>query len=217
MKYRKNHKSPIVPEGLPYIIPAGAVTIVTFSFGDLWMALPMSVVTAFVIWFFRNPNRKISEDNRVVVSPADGKVITIENVTENDLLKCPCKKISIFMSLFNVHVNRVPYSGMVSNIRYEKGKFLAANLSKASFLNEKNSVLFKTDEGKEILTVQVAGIIARRIVCWLKEGMHVQKGERFGLIQFGSRLEVFLPFDTTVCLRMGDKVKAGETPMGYLT
>ena len=216
MKYRKNHNSPVVLEGLPFIIPPGAVTVVAFSCGAFLPAVLLCVVTAFVIWFFRNPERKAPEDAKAVISPADGKVVSIENVIENDLVKGPCKKISIFMNIFNVHVNRIPYSGTVESVRHEKGKFLPANLDKASALNEKNTVLVKIDEGKEILTVQIAGIIARRIVCWLKEGMYAWKGERFGLIKFGSRLEVFLPSDTTISVKVGDKVKAGETPIGYL-
>jgi len=215
VKDRKN--SLIIPEGIPFIIPPGAVTIVAFFCKAMGAAVLLFVVTAFVLWFFRNPERKVPEDTRVVVSPADGKVLKIEDVIENELVRGPCKKISIFMSLFNVHVNRVPVSGTVMSIRYKKGKFLSADLDKASSLNERNTILVKTDEGRYILTVQIAGIIARRIVCWLKEGMYVKKGERFGLIQFGSRLELFLPFDTTISVRVGDKVKAGETPIGYLT
>jgi phosphatidylserine decarboxylase len=126
-------------------------------------------------------------------------------------------KISIFMNVFNVHVNRIPCSGEVSAIRYKPGKFLSANLDKASALNERNSVMIRTDDGREIMIVQIAGLIARRIVCWLKEGIKVKKGERFGLIRFGSRVEVFLPLGSTLLVKIGDKVKAGETPIGELT
>jgi len=216
VKCRKNRNSPVVLEGLPFIIPLGAFTVIAFSYGAFFPGVLLSFVTVLVIWFFRNPGRKVPQDAKAVISPADGKVISVENIAEHDLLRGPLKKISIFMSIFNVHVNRIPYSGTVESVRHEKGKFLPASLDKASALNEKNTVLVKTDEGKEILTVQVAGIIARRIVCWLKEGMYAQKGERFGLIKFGSRLEVFLPFDTTISVKVGDKVKAGETPIGYL-
>ena len=120
------------------------------------------------------------------------------------------------MNVFNVHVNRRPYPGRVDVIQYKKGKFFSANLDKASSLNERNSVLIKTDDGREILTIQIAGIIARRIVCWITEGIKIERGQRFGLIRFGSRLEVFLPLDSTISVEVGDRVKGGETPIGYL-
>jgi phosphatidylserine decarboxylase len=152
----------------------------------------------------------------VVVSPADGRIIKIENVVENSLLEGQYKKISIFMNIFNVHVNRIPYAGEIEKIIYKPGKLLSANMDKASALNERNLILIKTAEGKKILTIQIAGIIARRISCWLREGMHVKRGERFGLIKFGSRLEVYLPSDSKIVVESGNKVKAGETPLGYL-
>ena len=120
------------------------------------------------------------------------------------------------MNIFNVHVNRSPYSGRVRFIRYRSGKFLSANLDKASALNERNTVMVQTDDGREIMTVQIAGLIARRIVCWLREGMQVRKGDRFGLIRFGSRLEVFLPLGSAILVEVGDRVRAGETPIGEL-
>ncbi|MEA1970849.1 MAG: phosphatidylserine decarboxylase, partial [Thermodesulfobacteriota bacterium] len=122
----------------------------------------------------------------------------------------------IFMNIFNVHVNRAPCAGTVKKISYRKGKFFPANLDKASALNERNLVLIETVDGIQILTIQIAGIIARRIVCWVKEGLEVQKGERFGLIKFGSRLEVFMPLGSTIHVKVGDKVRAGETRIGYL-
>ncbi|MEA3471128.1 MAG: phosphatidylserine decarboxylase, partial [Thermodesulfobacteriota bacterium] len=124
------------------------------------------------------------------------------------------KKISIFMSVFNVHVNRMPCSGHVKDIRYRKGKFFSANLDKASEFNENNAVLIETTDGREILTIQIAGIIARRIVCWIEKGMEATMGERFGLIRFGSRLEVFMPLETEVLVKRKDKVRAGETRIG---
>lgn len=188
-----------------------------FAFASVvWAAALFFVAAIFVTWFFRNPERNIPEDEKAVLSPADGKVLNIEEVTEDNILKGRFKKISIFMSIFDVHVNRVPYSGMVDSIVYRKGKFFSANLDKASSLNEGNSILVKTDDGQEILTIQIAGLIARRIVCWIKEGMKVKKGQRFGLIRFGSRLEVFLPLDSTISVKVGDRVKGGETPIGYL-
>jgi len=211
-----NHNTIIVREGLPFIIPLGIFTLIFFAIGIIWVALIFFAAACFVSWFFRNPERKFAAGEKTVISPADGRVINVENVREGNLLGAEAQKISIFMNVFDVHVNRAPYSGTVEKVKYDKGVFLSANLDKASELNEKNAILIKTDEGKEILTVQIAGLIARRIECWLKEGMQVRKGERFGLIRFGSRLEVFLPCDAVVSVRVGDRVRAGETLIGWL-
>ena len=211
-----NHNSIIVREGLPFIIPLGIFTLIFSLFGIFWAASIFFIATCFVAWFFRNPEREFADGAKAVISPADGAVIKIENVVEGDFLKGPAQKISVFMNIFNVHVNRIPYAGTVGAIEYNKGNFFSANLDKASELNERNMVLINTDDGKKILTVQIAGLIARRIECWVKEGMHVGRGERFGLIRFGSRLEVFLPPDAMISIKVGDKVKAGETPIGWL-
>ncbi|MGZ3606451.1 MAG: phosphatidylserine decarboxylase family protein [Syntrophales bacterium] len=211
-----NHNSVIVREGLPFIIPLGIFTLIFSIFGIIWTASVFFIATCFVTWFFRNPEREFPDTAKAVISPADGEVIRIDNVVENDFLKGPAQKISVFMNVFDVHVNRIPYSGTVAEIEYNKGNFFSANLDKASELNERNSILIITDDGKKILTIQIAGLIARRIECWVKEGMHVRKGERFGLIRFGSRVEVFLPPDAIISIRVGDRVRAGETPIGWL-
>jgi len=156
------------------------------------------------------------EDEKAIISPADGRVIKIEEVDEEELLNEKAIKVSIFMSVLNVHVNRAPCTGTIKTISYSKGKFFPASLDKASELNERNSILIETEDGRQILTIQIAGIIARRIVCWFTEGMQIRKGERFGLIKFGSRLEVFMPLDTTINVKLGDKVIAGETRIGNL-
>lgn len=213
---RMSRKSIIVPEGLPFITAAGILTLVLFGFGFVKTATFTLAATFFVAWFFRNPERKIPEGKSAVVSPADGKVIKIEEVRTDDLVLGTFIKISIFMNVFNVHVNRIPYSGTVKLIRYKKGRFISANLDKASALNEQNAIVIATDKGREIITVQIAGLIARRIVCWIKEGMTVEKGERFGLIRFGSRLDVYLPPETSITVKIGDKVRSGETVLGEL-
>ena len=193
-------------------------TILAFLAGFKGIAFVFLVVTAFCDLVLsqsaENDHRKM---DGLVISPADGKVIRIEEATSDEQPGRTFQKISIFMNVFNVHVNRIPCSGEVRFIRYREGKFLSANLDKASALNERNIVLLRTADGREIMTVQIAGLIARRIVCWLKEGMQVSRGERFGLIRFGSRVEVFLPIGSTILVRMGDKVRAGETPIGELT
>jgi phosphatidylserine decarboxylase len=206
----------IAKQGFPFIVPLGLLTVICALLGLKSIAYLLFLLTAFVIWFFRNPQRKPPEDLKAVVSPADGKVIKIEDVVQNDLLKGPSKKISIFMSVFNVHVNRIPYSGTVEAINYRPGKFFCANLDKACSLNEKNSVLIKTDGGQQILTEQIAGLIARRIECWVQVGMPVNRGDRFGLIRFGSRLDIFLPAEAVVSVKIGDMVTAGETVIGWL-
>ena len=213
---RMSHNSIIVPEGLPFIIAVGVSTLILFVFGFIKVAVFTLAITCFVVWFFRNPERKIPEDKGVVVSPADGKVIIIEEVRRDDLAPGYFIKISIFMNVFNVHVNRIPYSGTVQIIRYKKGRFISANLDKASALNEQNAIVIATDKGSQIITVQIAGLIARRIVCWIKEGMILKKGERFGLIRFGSRLDVYLPPDTEIKVKIGDKVRSGESVLGEL-
>jgi phosphatidylserine decarboxylase len=211
-----NHTSYIISEGFPFIIPLGLVTVIAFLAGFTWIAVFLLCLTLFVTWFFRNPQRIMPENPRQIISPADGKVIGIEEVASDQHPESSRLKISIFMNVFNVHVNRIPFSGGVFSINYKPGKFLSANLDKASELNERNTVLIRTDDGQEIRVVQIAGLIARRIVCWLKEGMKVTKGERFGLIRFGSRVELFLPLGSTLLVKKGDKVRAGETPIGEL-
>lgn len=211
-----NHRSYIISEGYPFIIPLGLVTIITFVAGFTWIAGLILFLTLFVIWFFRNPDRTMPANPLQIISPADGKVIGIEEVADDQHPESSLLKISIFMNIFNVHVNRIPFSGDVFSINYKPGKFLSANLDKASALNERNTVLIRTDNGREIRVIQIAGLIARRIVCWLKEGMKVTKGERFGLIRFGSRVELFLPLGSIILVKKGDNVKAGETPIGEL-
>ncbi len=211
-----SHSSIIVPEGLPFIIPLAVLTILLACFGFPKTAGIALLLTIFVLCFFRNPSRLVPEGKGLVVAPADGKVIIIEDVQLKELVQGSFKKISIFMNVFNVHVNRIPYSGTVKALRYKEGKFISANLDKASSLNEQNAIVIVTEQGKEIVTVQIAGLIARRIVCWIREGMQVEKGDRFGLIRFGSRLDVYLPAEARVSVKLGDKVRAGETPLGVL-
>jgi len=211
-----NKTFPIIPDGFFFIIPLALIAIVLIWLNITCAGIFFLIITLFVLWFFRNPNRTTPEDEKAVISPADGRVIKIEEV-EEEMLSGKVIKVSIFMNIFNVHVNRMPCAGTVKKIRYSKGKFFPASLDKASVFNERNSVLIKTADNKEILTIQIAGIIARRIVCWVKENTQIQKGERFGLIKFGSRLEVFMPPDSTVRVTVGDKVKAGESTIGYLS
>jgi phosphatidylserine decarboxylase len=217
VRFMINRSSIIVPEGLPFIMIAGILTLLSFILHFLVAAIFLFAVMFFVAWFFRNPERKTPQENTYAIAPADGKVIKIEEVSITEPVRGDFKRISIFMSVFNVHVNRIPYSGIIKMIRYKKGNFFAANLDKASPLNEQNAVLIETDQGKQIMAVQIAGLIARRIVCWVSEGARVEKGQRFGLIRFGSRVDVYLPLEAKVLVKIGDKVCAGETSIGDIS
>jgi len=213
----ERHDSIIAKEGYVFIFVSAFFTVSAFFVAPLWAALPLFLITAFIVWFFRNPERKAPIGEKLVISPADGKVIKIEDVLDHEMMGGLYKKISIFMNVFSVHVNRVPYAGRIETIRYYEGKFLSANLDKASSDNERNGLVIRLNDGRTIGMIQIAGLVARRIVCWVKEGMMVEKGERFGLIRFGSRVDVFLPPDTKVLVKLGDKVRAGETPIGGLS
>jgi phosphatidylserine decarboxylase len=193
------------------------ITVFIAFLGISWLLLLMALITLFIVWFFRNPERHFIEDNKVVICPADGKVIKVDNVETKGTTSGKFKKISIFMNVFNVHVNRAPYSGTIEAVNYHEGQFISANLDKASLDNERNEIIIRTGDGRLISAVQIAGLIARRIVCWVEPGDVVQKGERIGLIRFGSRVDVYLPEDSTIKVKIGDKVKAGETHLGYIS
>jgi phosphatidylserine decarboxylase len=210
------HSGYIAREAVPFIAGLGILTIALLWMGFTGLAVVAFAATMFVVFFFRNPERTIPEEPGLLVSPADGRILKVEDVMLDGILSGRFRKVSIFMNVFNVHVNRAPYSGRVEKIQYHSGKFLSANLDKASADNEKNTVLIRTKEGKAFLTIQIAGLIARRIVCWIDEGMEIARGQRLGLICFGSRLEVVLPLESKVVVQAGQKVRAGETPIGYL-
>ena len=205
----------IAPDGYPLIIIFALITILVYVFGKPWIAVLSLAFTLFMVLFFRDPDRTIPEDKGVFVSPADGKVILIKDVYEKDYLKAESKEISIFMSIFNVHVNRAPCEGNVSLIKHSPGKFLVAHKDAASIENENTVMVLEGKDGK-ILVRQVAGLIARRIVCRVKANDVLRRGERYGMIKFGSRLDVYLPKETEIQIKVGDKVKAGETVLGVL-
>jgi phosphatidylserine decarboxylase len=211
------HDSVIAHEGYPFIILSLVTTVFVAFFGIGWLTILFAFITFFIIWFFRNPERYFREEEKVLISPADGKVIKIEDVEVNGTISGRFKKISIFMNVFNVHVNRAPYSGELETINYHEGKFFSANLDKASLYNERNEVMIRADDGRRVWMVQIAGLIARRIVCWVNVGANIRRGERFGLIRFGSRVDVYLPEDSQISVKLRDKVKAGQTVLGYLS
>jgi phosphatidylserine decarboxylase len=212
-----DNKLPIAWEGIPFILIGIGLTCAFLILDLLVLAIPFAVLTSFIIFFFRDPQRNLVNSEKAVLTPADGKIIAIEKLANGDnRFKYTAIKLSIFMSLFNAHINRIPIRARISQLTYHPGKFFSANLDKASLYNENNMVMLETDKREKIVLVQVAGFIARRIVCWVKAGDYVKAGQRFGLIRFGSRLEVYLPPDSTITVRKGEKVKAGHTIIGYL-
>lgn len=212
-----DNKLRIAREGIPFILTGIGLTCVFLILDLPVLAIPFAVLTSFIIFFFRDPERNLVNSEKAVLTPADGKIIAIERLTNGDnRFPDTAVKLSIFMSVFNAHINRIPVGGRISQLIYHPGKFFSANLDKASLHNENNMVLLETDNREKIVLVQVAGLIARRIVCWVKAGDYVKTGQRFGLIRFGSRLEVYLPPDSTITVRKGEKVKAGQTIIGYL-
>lgn len=208
---------PVAKEGYPFIFMAVFTALIAALLDWVVLSLLFWVVSVFILYFFRDPERVVPNTPRAVVSPADGKIILIERATDKRYLPGKALKISIFMSIFDVHVNRVPYAGEISEIRYQAGQFLAANQDRASLENENNAVILDVGEERPIVTVQVAGILARRIVCWAEKGDKVEKGQRFGMIRFGSRLDVYLPLSTQVEVSVGQRTLAGQTILGYLT
>lgn len=208
---------PIHRAGYPLIFGSAFVTLILALLGLTTLTLICLVATLFTCAFFRDPDRVIPEGQEVVVSPADGKIISVSKTADSPFELGDTLKISIFMSVFNVHVNRIPFTGRIKDIRYNPGKFFSANLDKASKKNEHNAVLLETDEGKDICFVQVAGLIARRIICSISPEDRVLRGNRFGIICFGSRLDVYLPVDSRVEVSVGDMVKAGTSVLGKLS
>ncbi|OQX58031.1 phosphatidylserine decarboxylase [candidate division KSB1 bacterium 4484_219] len=164
----------------------------------------------FTFYFFRDPERIIPPDENAIVSAADGKVVEIKEIVENQYLQSNAKQVSVFMSIFNVHVNRIPMSGQVGFFEYRPGKFVKAYKQAASKENEQTVIGIENPHCK-ILIKQIAGILARRIVCHLREGFHVQRGERFGMIKFGSRVDMILPSSAKITVQLNQKVKGGET------
>ncbi|VAV84394.1 Phosphatidylserine decarboxylase [hydrothermal vent metagenome] len=205
----------VAREGYPFILIALALNVITGWQEIYWLFGITCALTLWVVWFFRDPVREIPSGGAwTIVSPADGVVIKAETVQEDKLLNAEAIKVSIFMNVFNVHVNRTPIYGRVIKVVYSPGKFFNASFDKASLYNEQNAILMEGYGGRRIVFTQIAGLIARRIVCRAKEGMELNCGERFGLIRFGSRLDVYLPLDTEIAVKVGDKVNAGTSIIG---
>ena len=209
---------PMHPEGRKFVAIFGAITVALFL---LWEPLGWIGVglTVWVYYFFRDPERVVPDEAGVMVSPADGIVSLLEPAvppSELGLGNAPITRVSVFMSVFNCHVNRIPAAGRITTVAYHHGKFLNASLDKASEQNERNGLTVELPDGRQYGVVQIAGLVARRIMCWSEEDTQMQRGERFGLIRFGSRLDIYLPSGAEPSVKIGQTMIAGETVIAKL-
>ncbi|MDF2569042.1 MAG: phosphatidylserine decarboxylase [Sporomusa sp.] len=207
--------APISKEGYAYIAILAALTIALgFIVNPYWSIIP-GVLAVFTTFFFRNPNRTISNDRTLILSPADGTVMNISEIVEEQFLNCPAIKVSIFLSIFDVHINRSPVAGRILFQQYTCGRYKPAYKGSAPFQNERLSIGLETGTVK-ILITQVAGIIARRIICWVTLGSDLKQGQSYGMIKFGSCTEVVMPLDINVLVAKGDHVTGGKTIIGKI-
>ena len=212
----RNRNTPIAVEGYPFVAGAAFITVVSALLAWKLLVVVGLCATLFIAFFFRNPERIPPEDAQAVLAPADGVVIYLGDAHEEHL-DADMLKISIFMSVFNVHINRVPITGRVVETFYKKGKFLDVRDECATFENEQSGMVMETEGGARLVVVQVAGLIARRIVCYAEKGDLLTRGTRYGLIRFGSRLDIYLPKGTEPRVALGTKTVAGETILGMLS
>jgi phosphatidylserine decarboxylase len=204
----------IAREGWPFLFVSVLVAaVLTPAIG--WWSAPLWLVALFVLQFFRDPARVVPSDPSAVLSPADGRIVVVEKALD-PYRQQEALKISVFMNVFNVHSNRSPVDGTVEKVEYHAGSFLNAALAKASLENERNAVLLKTPDGTPITFVQIAGLVARRILCYTRAGDTLTRGQRYGFIRFGSRVDVYLPLSATPCVAIGDKVSATCTVLAKL-
>jgi phosphatidylserine decarboxylase len=207
---------PIAPEGFLFIVPLLLASVISGLVGPFYLFVVFSILSLFAIYFFRNPRRDIPSGDRVVLSPADGRVLLVDRCREGRFLHRDTTKISIFMSLFDVHINRSPVSGIVENIKYHPGRFHLANRDKSSQENEQNALVVRRQDDLRVLFIQIAGFVARRIVCYPKQGDHLDQGQILGMIRFGSRLDIYLPEQIEPLVKPGDKVRGGESILGAI-
>jgi len=210
-----NYPHPLIArEGWPFLAIAVAAALLAAAYSFVW-SLPLWIVVLFVLQFFRDPPRAVPGDAKTVVSPADGRIVAVEN-TRDPYLEREAVKISVFMNVFNVHSNRAPVDGEVKDVWYHAGSFVNAALDKASAENERNALWIHADAGADVTCVQVAGLIARRILCYARAGDKMQRGQRYGFIRFGSRVDVYLPPGARIQAALGDKVYAASTILASL-
>jgi phosphatidylserine decarboxylase len=204
----------IAREGWPHLaIVLGLALVAALLFG--WWSLPLWLLALFVLQFFRDPRRSVAADPGAVVSPADGRVVLVGKARD-PYLEREALKISVFMNVFDVHSNRTPVAGTVVRTWYHAGGFLNAALEKASSENERRAIHFRTQDGTDVTCVQIAGLVARRILCYVREGERVAQGRRYGFIRFGSRVDIYLPLSATPRVSVGDRTVAGISPIAGL-
>jgi phosphatidylserine decarboxylase len=206
----------LAPEGWPFVLGGAAFAVVAYL---LWpKGIPLAalglLLALFSLWFFRNPDRTPPSETGAVVSPADGRIVYAGESPPGRYALVAGKRVSVFMSPLDVHVNRAPVTGRVASVRYHKGTFHVASVEKASLMNEQNGVAIVTPEGRTVTYVQIAGMLARRIVCDLKEGDAVRQGQRVGMIRVGSRVDLYLPAEVRLSVVPGDRVRAGQSVVG---
>jgi len=212
----KNYPHPIIArEGWPFLALATLVSIVVSVLAGWLWALPLWIITLFILQFFRDPPRTIPDGDNLVLCPADGRVIKVERATD-PYLKREALMVSVFMNVFNVHSNRSPVDGTIKKLWYFPGSFVNASLEKASVANERNALWIKTRSGHDVTCVQIAGLVARRILCYVKAKDKLTRGQRYGFIRFGSRVDVYLPLTARIKVALGDKVKAGSDVLAEL-
>jgi len=211
----KSYPHPIIArEGWPFLAVALAVSVAASVF-FAWWSVPLWLATLFILQFFRDPAREAPADALAVLAPADGRIVEVSR-SQDPYVKREALKVSVFMNVFNVHSNRSPVDGTVKERWYFPGAFVNAALDKASLSNERNAIWLRTPAGADVTCVQVAGLIARRILCYVAAGAELARGQRFGFIRFGSRVDVYLPLDAEVKAAIGEKVSAGETVIARL-
>ena len=210
-----NYPHPIIArEGWPFLTVSLIVAVgVTWFWG--WWSIPFWIVYFFILQFFRDPPREVPQGENLVLCPADGRVLVVGNARD-PYRNADALKVSVFMNVFNVHSNRSPVDATVKEVLYSKGLFVNASFDKASLDNERNALVLRMDSGTELSCVQVAGLIARRILCYVKPGDRVTRGQRYGFIRFGSRVDVYLPPGSKPRVAIGDKVKATTTVLAEL-
>jgi phosphatidylserine decarboxylase len=204
----------IAREGYPFVISAGVLTLAAWSTGWFGPAVVFALIAIGFLGFFRDPERISPEGEGLIVSPADGKVVSVLRVARGPLMEQAESRVSIFLSPVDVHINRVPVEGVVDELRYTPGKFFAAYKDEASTGNEQNALRIVDPQGRQLSVVQIAGVLARRIVCRVKKGEFLERGARFGLIMFGSRTDLYLPSGSHIDVTEGQRVKGGETIIG---
>lgn len=211
----KNYPHPVIArEGWPFLGIAIAAAVLVNYFAGAW-SIPFWIIALFVLQFFRDPARVVPQKANAVLSPADGRIVVVEKA-QDPYAGREALKISVFMNVFNVHSNRAPVDGAIQTVQYFPGKFINADLDKASVENERNAMTITASNGQLVTCVQIAGLIARRILCYVKAGDSLTRGQRYGFIRFGSRVDLYLPLTATPKVTVGDKVSATETILAEL-